>query len=156
MIGRSFAAVAVAVTLGAWVPISGCGEYEFHPPPPEERVEEAALLYSPALFDSIAWKDEEEYSIQGAVVFAAECRKCHGVMGEGGTDYALGRKLEVPSLVGAGWAYDGDIEAVRRRIFVGHPEGMPTWGVAGITPREIDAVAHYILTIVRPAALGGP
>ncbi|MFV2007893.1 MAG: hypothetical protein ACC667_10620, partial [Longimicrobiales bacterium] len=109
MIGRPF---AVAVALGAWVPLSGCGEHEFPPPPPEERVEEAALLYSPALFDSIAWNDEEEYALRGAGVFASECRKCHGVMGEGGTDYALERKLEVPSLVGAEWAYDGDIEAV--------------------------------------------
>lgn len=152
MIGRGF---AVAAALGVCVPLAGCGEPEFHPPPAEERVDEAAALYSPALFDSIAWSDEEEYAIQGADVFASECRKCHGRMGEGGTAYAKERNLEVPSLVEAGWDYDGNLEAVRHRIFVGHPEGMPTWGVAGITPREIDAVAHYILTILRPEVLGG-
>jgi hypothetical protein len=31
---------------------------------------------------------------------------------------------------------------------------MPTWGVAGITPREIDAVAFYILERLRPEMLG--
>lgn len=152
MIGRSF---AVAAALGVCLPLGGCGKHDFLPPPAEERVEEAKTLYSPALFDSIAWSDEEEYAIQGAVVFASECRKCHGLMGEGGTDYAAERKLEVPSLVEAGWEYDGDLEVLRHGIFVGHPEGMPTWGVAGITPREIDAVAHYILTSLRPEVLAG-
>jgi hypothetical protein len=42
--------------------------------------------------------------------------------------------------------------AVRRRIFTGHPAGMYTWGIAGISPREIDAVAHYILERLRPDA----
>lgn len=152
MIGRLF---AVAAALGVCMPLGGCGEHEFLPPPAEERVEQAEALYSPALFDSIAWGDEEEYAIYGAVVFASQCRKCHGVMGMGGTDYAAERNLDVPSLVQAGWEYDGDIEAVRHRIFVGHTAGMPTWGVAGITPREIDAVARYILTILRPEVLGG-
>jgi mono/diheme cytochrome c family protein len=44
---------------------------------------------------------------------------------------------------------------VRRRIFTGHPAGMPTWGVAGIPAREIDAVAAYILEQLRPDVLGG-
>lgn len=136
-------------------PVAGCGEHKFEPPSREERVEEAEELYSPALFDSIAWSDEEERALQGAVVFASECRNCHGRMGRGGTDYARGRGLDVPSLVEPEWQYAGKLEEARRRIFVGHPAGMPTWGVAGITPREIDAVAFYVLERLRPEVLDG-
>ena len=51
------------------------------------------------------------------------------------------------------WPYAASLDSVRHRIFVGHEEGMPTWGVAGITPREIDGVAYYILNGLRPDAL---
>ena len=46
-------------------------------------------------------------------------------------------------------------DSVRRRVFVGHVAGMPTWGVAGITQREIDAVSFYVLESLRPEVLGG-
>ena len=152
MIGRSF---APASAFSICVLIAGCGEHEFHPPSAEERMVEADTFYSSALFDSIVWADPDDRSVQGAEVFATECRNCHGVMGKGGTEYAAERELDVPSLVEADWEYDGDLEAVRHRVFVGHPEGMPTWGVAGITPREIDAVSNYVLTMLRPEVLAG-
>ncbi len=55
-----------------------------------------------------------------------------------------------------GWELDGDLEGARHRMFVGHAAGMPTWGVAGISLREIDAVAHYVLDVLRPEVLGTP
>jgi mono/diheme cytochrome c family protein len=58
-----------------------------------------------------------------------------------------------PSLVREDWPFES-VPAVRRQIFIGHPAGMPTWGVAGITPREIDAIAYYILEVLRPEVLG--
>ena len=63
-----------------------------------------------------------------------------------------GDSVQVPSLVEPDWSYANDVEAVRRRIFTGHPDGMPTWGVAGLAPREIDAVAYYIDSVLRPEA----
>ena len=59
----------------------------------------------------------------------------------------------MPSLVEPEWAYANDMDAIRHRIFTGHPDGMPTWGVAGLTVREIDAVAYYIEALLRPDAV---
>jgi mono/diheme cytochrome c family protein len=143
------AAVVVAVTLTA------CGEHEFEPPDREEQVEAADRLYSPALFDSVTWASDAERLQEGNSVYAAECRKCHGPLGRGVTEYAEEHSFDVPSLVDENWAFADDLEGVRRRIFIGHAEGMPTWGVAGIDPRKIDAAAHYVLEQLRPDVLEG-
>lgn len=143
---------AMAVT-GA-VALAGCQEHEFPPPDREQQVAEAEAAFSPALFDTIAWESDAQRIGQGNSVFAAECRKCHGPLGRGGTEYTRAEGLEVPSLVEPEWEYGDDAVAVRRRIYAGHPAGMPTWGVAGITPREIDAVAAYITEQLRPEVLG--
>jgi hypothetical protein len=76
-------------------------------------------------------------------------------MGEGGTDYAREQNLKPPSLVRADWPHASSIDSVRRRIFAGHPSGMPTWGVAGLSAREIDAVAYYIIEQLRRDAMSG-
>lgn len=143
------------LALAALVAMSACQpEHEFEPPDREERVQAADSLYSAALFDTVAWESEDARALDGNLVFSARCRQCHGPMGGGETEYAAERELEIPSLVDPGWAYEGDLDAVRRRIFTGHSEGMPTWGVAGISPREIDAAAFYILERLRPEVLG--
>lgn len=147
-------ALACLVAL-LWLPALGCQEQEFEPPDRGERVEEAERVYSEALFDTIAWPSDSIRATEGNGVFSAKCRQCHGSFGRGGTEYAADRDLDVPSLVEPDWEYAGDPDAVRHRIFVGHPEGMPTWGVAGISPREIDATAFYILEWLRPDVLEG-
>lgn len=134
----------------ALVLLAACEKHEFEPPDRAAQVAQADSLYSPALFDTIAWPSDSARAFDGNNVYAAECRKCHGTVGEGGTEYAAERGLTVPSLTRADWPYGDDIEAVRQRIFSGHPAGMPTWGVAGITPREIDAVSFYIVHSLRP------
>lgn len=145
----------VGIALFAFVAGACSGGHDFEPPDPEERVGEAAALYSAALFDTLTWESDEARQIEGNAVYAAECRRCHGTLGEGGTEYALERDLEVPSLIEEEWALADSLDAVRRVIFTGHVDGMPTWGVGGITPREIDAVSHYVLEVLRPDALGG-
>lgn len=135
--------------------LAGCGDHQFEPPSREARVQEAAAAYSPAVYDTVAWPGDSAREFTGNVVYSSQCRDCHGTLGRGGTAYARERGLEVASLVEPGWDADGDLEEVRRRIFVGHPDGMPTWGVAGITPREIDAVAFYIVARLRPEVLEG-
>lgn len=75
-------------------------------------------------------------------------------IGRGDTPYAANRGLEVPSLVEADWRYAEARDSVLHRVFVGHLGGMPTWGVAGLTPREMDAVTHYLLEVLRPEVIG--
>ena len=87
------------------------------------------------------------------VVFSTYCRNCHGTMGEGDTEYGEARGLEVPSLVEPDWRWAQARDSVLHRIYVGHAQGMPTWGVAGISLREMDAVTSYLLEVLRPEVL---
>jgi mono/diheme cytochrome c family protein len=128
---------------------AGCEKPEFERPDRAARVVEAESLVSDALFDTIRWESDEARLRGGNEAWAVHCRSCHGPLGEGTTPYARSRKLDVPSLVEPDWPLAGDVPAVRRRVFTGHPDGMPTWGIAGISPREIDAVAHYIVLRLR-------
>ena len=152
---RSVPATVLCVLAGAAL-LAGCEKkYEFDPPSREERVEEAERLYTPALFDTISWESAEERNVIGNAIYAARCRRCHGTLGRGETEYARERDLEVPSLVEPEWRFAGDVEAARREVFTGHPVGMPTRGVAGLTPREMDAVTHYVVDQLREDVLGG-
>lgn len=151
----SLAALAALVALAASAAVAGCEpEREFERPDREERVQVAESLYSPALFDTVAWESGDARALDGNLVYSARCRQCHGPLGRGETEYAAERDLAVPSLVAPDWEYAADLDAVRRRVFGGHHEGMPTWGVAGISPREIDAAAFYIVERLRPEVLG--
>lgn len=145
----------VAPWLGLLVVAACGGDYEFEPPDREAQVAEADSSFSQAVFDTVAWASEDTQAMEGNVVFSSKCRQCHGPLGQGNTEYASERSLAVPSLVAPEWEYADDLEGLRRRVFIGHPSGMPTWGVAGITPREIDAVAFYILERLRPDVLDG-
>lgn len=146
--------MGVAALVGAALALTGCEKKkEFEPPDRERQVALAGAEYSPALFDSLAWDGPDERATAGAGVWASHCRSCHGTLGRGDTDYAREQGLEVPSLVRADWPYDS-LDAVRRRIYTGHPAGMPTWGVAGISPREIDAVAYYLADVLRSEMAG--
>ncbi|MEN8374060.1 MAG: cytochrome c [Gemmatimonadota bacterium] len=133
---------------------AGCTEPEFEPPSRAERVEAADERFDLALFDTIAWPDSLQRLQEGNAVYAAECRRCHGTLGEGMTEYAVANELDVPTLVGPDWPLAADPMALRRKIFTGHQAGMPTWGIAGISAREIDAVAAYLTEDLRPEILG--
>ena len=138
----------VVALLVAPLAAAACGEHEFEPPDREQQVAVGEARYAEADFDSIAWPDEAARLQAGNEVFASYCRKCHGPMGEGGTEYAASQQLAVPSLVRDDWPYDS-LGAVRLRIYAGHPEGMPTWGVGRLTLREIDAAAAYVQNGLR-------
>jgi mono/diheme cytochrome c family protein len=137
----------------ATVTATACEKHEFQPPDRAERVTEAEAMLTPETFDTVTWASDSARAFYGNNVYAARCRDCHGYLGEGDTGYAREHELEVPSLVRPDFPYN-DIAAMRRIMFTGHPAGMPTWGVAGITPREIDAAAYYVLFLLRPEALG--
>jgi mono/diheme cytochrome c family protein len=133
-----------------------CDEETYDPPGEASRLELADSLYSPALFDTIDWTAADQRMIAGNLVYADSCRRCHGTIGEGGLTRVGGREVDVPSLVEANWPFDDDIVAVRERVFTGHPGGMPSWGISRLTPREIDAVAYYIIGQLRPEILSEP
>jgi len=148
-IGRVAGAVVACVVLGA------CSEHHFEPPDREEQVSEAEAGFSVVAFDSIAWESDEVRALEGNVVYSTYCNNCHGPLGRGDTEYARTRHLDVPSLVEPDWRFAQSRDSVLHRIFVGHAAGMPTWGVAGISSRETDAVTHYLLTVLRPEVTGG-
>ncbi|HUF11717.1 MAG TPA: cytochrome c [Longimicrobiales bacterium] len=128
--------------------LAACEEHEFHPPDRDAQVAEADALYRPAAFDTIQWPDSAARFTAGNELYASTCRKCHGPTGEAGTEYAAAQGIDVPSLVRDDFPYDS-IDDVRRRVFAGHPEGMPTFGVGKLSLREIDAVAAYLLEGLR-------
>jgi mono/diheme cytochrome c family protein len=142
--------VALAPTLAAALVLAGCEEEGYQPPDETQSIELADSLYSPALFDTIAWDSDEQRIDAGNLVYADSCRRCHGPVGEGGAVRVGGRDLMVPSLVEGQWHMHDDIEAVRELIFTGHTGGMPSWGIHRLTPRQIDAVAFYLLEQLRP------
>jgi mono/diheme cytochrome c family protein len=146
-LSRRLALLAGVALAGAAA--GACEKHEFEPPDRAARVADATQRFQPEMFDTIAWPSDSARAFAGNNTYAAYCRDCHGYIGEGETDYARERGIEVPSLVREDWPYD-DLPSMRQSIFTGHPEGMPIWGVAGITPREIDGVAYYILHVLRP------
>ncbi|MCG6988106.1 MAG: cytochrome c [Gemmatimonadetes bacterium] len=141
------------MALAAAVAVGACEQKHFQPPNRAAQVAEAQMLYSQKLFDSVTWASDSVRSFQGNEVYAEKCRRCHGTVGEAGTQYAKDRGLKVPSLVRPDWKYES-LDSLRKMVFTGHSGGMPIYGVAGISPREIDAVAYYVLYTLRPDVLG--
>lgn len=145
--------LAAPILLAATLILAGCEEHEFHPPDRAEHVARADSAYDTAGFDSIAWSSDADRIAAGNLVYADDCRRCHGPLGKGDTEYAASREMDVPSLVEPDWEYGDDIDAVRRRIFTGHPDGMPTWGVGRLSARQVDAVAYYLVAQLRTEVL---
>jgi mono/diheme cytochrome c family protein len=140
--------------LGAVVMAATACGHDFEPPDPAERVRRAEGRYSPEMFDTVTWASDSARTVAGNTVYAEKCRRCHGALGAGGTEYARERGLEVPSLVMAEPPFDMSLDSLRWRIFTGHASGMPTFGIAGISPRDIDSSAFYLVFTLRPDVLG--
>lgn len=150
---RPLLPAVVAVALGAV--LAACSEYEFHPPDRETQVEQAAATFSIERYDTLTWASDSIRAFEGNSVWSSECRDCHGPLGRGTTTYAENQGLTVPSLVEPDWRYAGQRDSVLYRIHAGHADGMPTWSVAGISDREIDAVTHYLMEVLRPEMISG-
>jgi len=143
---RLLAATGLVLAMGA------CGHH-FEPPVESDRLAEAEALYATEIFDSLTWESDYTRALDGNSVYVDTCRKCHGSLGEGATDYAEGRGLDVPSLVAANWDFSDGLESVRRQVFVGHEGGMPAFGTTGLSPRQIDGAAYYVVAQLRPEML---
>jgi mono/diheme cytochrome c family protein len=142
--GRVPAIVAVAVAA-----LAACSEQEVPEqtePSAADTLEMAIAQYDPAAFDSISWEKPDEAVVRGSVVFSYSCKKCHGAQGYGdGGFVARGDTLRPPSFHDADWELKGDLEGLRRQVYVGSLEGMPHWGLEGLKYRDVDAVARFIL-----------
>jgi mono/diheme cytochrome c family protein len=146
---------AAVPLLAAVFVLSACEDEGYQPPDESRSIELADSLYTPALFDTIDWESDQQRIDAGNLVFADSCRRCHGAMGEGGQARVAGRELFVPSLVAGEWHLHDRIDVVRQLIFTGHTGGMPSWGIHRLTPRQIDAVAFYLLEQLRPEMRSG-
>jgi mono/diheme cytochrome c family protein len=145
---------AALLIMAASVVVTGCEEHGYEPPDRTVHVAKADSAYDEVRFDTLSWSSAAERIAAGNLVYADECRRCHGPTGEGGTEYAVSRQLDVPSLVAPDWEYGDDLDAVRRRVYTGHPDGMPTWGVGRLTERQVDAVAYYLVEQLRKEFAG--
>jgi len=124
-----------------------------------DSVAMALEQYSPALFDTITWATDTAQTNRGAVVWTFSCKKCHGETGSGDgrmvlevMDSATGTM--VPDTIKPlnfhtpGWRFATDREGLVKYIYSGNDRRMPHWGIEGLKPRDVAAVATYIQTML--------
>ena len=141
----------IAIPLAIALAFSGCAQGE----PAEDEaaadsagasMNEAQNAYDPAAFDTITWETPEAALERGEVVYRFSCLRCHGDRGLGDAGFVRGGDtLRPPSFREPDWPLAEDKDGIREQVFVGTLEGMPHWGLAGLSPKDIDAVATYIL-----------
>ncbi|HYY58062.1 MAG TPA: cytochrome c [Pyrinomonadaceae bacterium] len=83
-------------------------------------------------------------------VYAAECARCHGINGDGGTVEILKKKLKVPSLK-TGHALDHTAEQLAKQISDGG-DGMPAYKDK-LKKEEIDTLVRLIRKEFQGGAL---
>ena len=106
----------------------------------------AEAAFDASVFDTLTWESQEKRLARGEQVYNFSCSRCHGPEGLGDTGFVRGGDtLRPPSFREPTWALAGDIDAVRRAIYVGTKEGMPHWGLEGLHAEAADAAALYIL-----------
>jgi cytochrome c oxidase cbb3-type subunit III len=102
----------------------------------EGTINEDALV---ALADPVALK-------RGGDVFLKNCISCHGAHGEG---------IIGPNLTDAYWIHGGGVKNVYRTIKLGVPaKGMISWQLV-FTPKQIQEIASYVLTLQGTNPPGG-
>ena len=114
--------------------------------PPDTMTPAAQAAFDPTVFDTITWENDQAALDRGQVVYNYSCAKCHGPRGLGDADFVSGvDTLRPPSFREPDWIYAGNREAIREQVFVGTAKGMPHWGLEGLKPKDVDAVALYIM-----------
>lgn len=117
-----------------------------------DSVAMALEQYSPALFDTIQWSADSAKINRGGVVWAFSCKKCHGAEGLGDANMVVGTDTLRPPNFTTQWRFGSDKEQLLKYIYSGNDKAMPHWGIEGLKPRDIDAVAGYIMQNLIGAA----
>lgn len=114
-------------------------EYEQEIAFAEKEAEERKLLAANSLDEnSVTYLEDKAMIEEGKVLFAQNCKACHGAAGEG----TVG-----PNLTDAYWLHGGKINDIFKTIKYGVPEkGMISWQ-AKLKPVDIQKISSYILTI---------
>lgn len=106
----------------------------------------ASAAFDASVFDTVTWEEPQKRMDRGQQVYNFSCDKCHGLEGLGDGGFVQGGDtLRPPSFREPTWRMAGDAAAIQQAIFVGTAENMPHWGLAGLNPKDVDAVTHYIL-----------
>lgn len=106
----------------------------------------AEVGYDASAFDTVSWESPERRREYGEVAYLRSCAKCHGVGGVGDAEFVRGGDtLRPPSFREPTWTLAGDEDGIRRAIFVGTGEGMPHWGLEGLSVGAVDALGAYIM-----------
>lgn len=145
---RGLARLAVVLVL-----IACTGEpsrQEGRGPTGADSVAMALERYDPGAFDTISWESREAAIDRGGTVYRISCSRCHGNAGRGDAGFVTqGDTLKPPSFLQADWRFANDKDALRKQIFAGREGGMPHWGLVGLKYRDVDAVATYVLEVIR-------
>jgi mono/diheme cytochrome c family protein len=131
---------------------AGCaGEPETESAQPPDTLTAVAMeAYDASMFDSITWNTEQDALDRGLTVYRHSCARCHGTEGRGDAGFVrAGDTLRPESFLREDWPYTDDKASLRQQVFVGTAEGMPHWGLEGLRPRDVDAVAIYIMQVLR-------
>ncbi len=122
-------------------------------PTSTDTVALAQAEFDPAAFDTVKWASDSLRLARGADVFKWACSECHGPQGhgDGGKVSPQGDTLRPPDFHARDWRLASDTTEVERKVFTGNVRGMPHWGLRRMEFRDVDAVAHYILTSLHPA-----
>jgi len=138
----------LALTLAS---ASCAGEPEAQQTQPADTLTAVAVAaYDATMFDSIAWDTEQAALDRGQVVYNFSCARCHGVGGAGDGGFVRGGDtLRPASFLREDWPYTDDKASLRQQVFIGTAEGMPHWGLEGLKPRDVDAVATFVLKGLR-------
>jgi len=145
------------VPLAIFVPLlfAACGGGgQDQTPVRPDSVAMALEQYSPAVFDTITWATDTAQTNRGAVVWSFSCVKCHGETGHGDAKMVVDADPEQPGMQPdtivppdfhmTDWRFRNDKEGLIKYIFSGNEKRMPHWGIVGLPPRDVDAVATYI------------
>ncbi len=141
----------IVLPLSLALALAGCAEApEDREAAPDTMAAVALAAYDAAMFDTIAWDTELAALERGEVVYNYSCARCHGETGLGEVGIIrAGDTLHISSFQREDWPYTDDKAGLRQAVFVGTDEGMPHWGLEGLKPRDVDAVATYIMKVIR-------
>jgi cytochrome c oxidase cbb3-type subunit 3 len=110
----------------------------------QEELKKADAEYGPLFKKYLAQdlktvaRDPQAHAI-GERLFVTYCSQCHGSDARGNKGY--------PNLTDKDWLYGGEPETIKTTITNGRNGQMPSMAAAVGTDKDVDNVAHYVLSL---------